>query len=126
MAIKVLRVDRDFVKIPLVKGGFARGVIWPGMGAKYAGMNYFVMKPGEENVPHIHERSENIFYVIQGRGLAIDGDAGIEHPIEKGCVVYVQPRTTHMVRSLGPKDYISVDFQCPPDLKLYERLKVKP
>jgi len=59
-------------------------------------------------------------------GLAIDGDAGIEHPIEKGCVVYVQPRTTHMVRSLGPKDYISVDFQCPPDLKLYERLKVKP
>lgn len=124
MAIKVLRVDRDFVKIPLVKGSFARAVVWPGMGAKYGAMNYFVMKPGEENVPHIHEKSEDIFYVIQGKGVAIDGDAELKHPIEKGCVVYVEPGTTHMVRSLGPGDYLSVDFQCPPDFKLYRGLKI--
>ena len=32
MAIKILKIERDFVEIPLIKGGMAKAIIWPGMG----------------------------------------------------------------------------------------------
>ncbi len=123
MVIKVLRIDKDFVKIPLVKGGFAKAIVWPGMGAKYGSLNYFLMKPGQENVPHVHEKSEDIFYIAQGKGVAVDVDNNIEHPIEKGCVVYVEPGTTHTMKSSGPEDYISIGGPCPPDPKSYKGMK---
>ena len=64
--------------------GDARAIIWPGMGAKYGSMHYFVMKPGEENVPHAHGDAEDMFYIAQGKGVVIDFDKNIRHLFEKG------------------------------------------
>ena len=125
MVIKILDVDKDYADLPLVKKGVARAVVWPGMGAKYGSMHYFVMIPGEENLPHFHERSEDIFYIIQGKGAVMDLDKNIEYPIEEGCVVYIEPGTKHMVKSYGPKDLMTIGGPRPFDLKLYKGLKTK-
>lgn len=126
MAVKVLRPDKDFVLIPFIKGsGQAKAIIWPGMGAKYGSMNYFVMKPGEQNVPHLHENAEDMFYIAQGQGVIIDYDAKQEHSFEKGCFVYVEPGTMHAAVSHGPDDYISIGGPSPIDYEMYRKAGLK-
>jgi len=122
MAIKILKADKDFVEIPLVKGGTAKAIIWPGMGAKHGSMHYIVMKPGEENIMHKHKESEDMFYIVQGSGVVVDGDTEEEHPFEKGDFVFVEPNTKHAVKSLGPEDYISVGGPSPADIEVYRKL----
>jgi|AntRauTorcE11898_2_1112593.scaffolds.fasta_scaffold21724_2 quercetin dioxygenase-like cupin family protein len=125
MSVKVLRPEKDFVLIPYVKEGTAKAIIWPGMGAKYGVMNYFVMKPGGENVPHKHDDSEDMFYIAQGQGVVADLDNNIEHPIEAGCFVYVEPGTMHAAKSYGPDDYISIGGPTPPDPEMFKELLKK-
>jgi len=119
MAIRILKLNKDYVLIPLIKGGMAKAIIWPGMGAKFASMHYVEMKPGEENILHMHEYSEDVFYVVQGRGVVVDGNTGKEYPFEKGNFVYVEPGTIHAVKSFGPENFISVGGPAPPDTDLY-------
>jgi len=121
MTVKILNPDKDFVEIPLIKGGMAKAIIWPGMGAKHGTMHYFVMKPGEENVHHVHDEAEDMFYIVQGKGVIVDGNNGKEHPFQKGDFVYVSPGTPHAAKSFGPEDYISVGGPTPPDLSIYKK-----
>jgi quercetin dioxygenase-like cupin family protein len=121
MSIKVLNVNKDFVRIPFIPGGDARIVIWPGMGAKYASYHYFIMKPGQETIAHAHEKSEDFIYIIQGRGEVVDVDKGTAYPFEPGCIIYIEPKVTHILRCNkdSPDDYIAVGGPCPPDPELY-------
>ena len=119
MAIKILKIERDFVEIPLIKGGMAKAIIWPGMGAKYGSMHYFRMAPGQENVLHSHETEEDMFYIVQGSGVVLDGNTGIEHPFVQGNFVFVEPKTLHAVKAFGTEDYISVGGPTPADMNIY-------
>ena len=121
MSIKVLDINRDYVEIPIVNGGQAKAIIWPGMGAKNCALHYVVMKPGQENIPHVHQESEDIIFVIQGKGVVVDLDHGKEYPFGPGSVIYIPPGIRHTVKSYGPEDYIVVGAQSPFDLDLYKR-----
>ncbi len=122
MSIKILDPEVDYVELPLVEGGegVAKAIIWPGMGAKYGSMNYFVMPPGEKNVLHSHKEEEDMFYVVQGSGYILDGDKN-KHTFKKGDFVYVTPGEPHAVVSEGPEDFISVGGPTPPDEELYKK-----
>ena len=71
MAVRVLHVDDDHVTLPMVAED-ARLVVWPGMGAYTANMNYVRMKPGEENIPHAHPESEDTIFVLSGAATVRD------------------------------------------------------
>jgi len=75
MAVRVLHVDDDHVTLPMVAED-ARLVVWPGMGAYTANMNYVRMKPGEENIPHAHPESEDTIFVLTPQGRVVDLPAG--------------------------------------------------
>ncbi|MBI4495098.1 MAG: cupin domain-containing protein [Chloroflexi bacterium] len=113
------------VEIPLIRppmpGGYARFPIWPGMGARLRSMNRVAMRPGQENVPHVHPVSEDIFYCLSGTCVVEDGSTGREQPFGRDCLIFIDPGTPHAVRSLGPDDYISVGGPCPPDLDAFRR-----
>ena len=120
MSIKILNPEKDYVLLPLTKGeGYAKAIIWPGMGAKHGTMNYIYMKAGAENVPHVHPTQEDMFYVVQGSGVVVDCDQNIEYQFKKGDFVYIPPGVTHTVISHGPEDYISVGGPCPVDKNVY-------
>ncbi|CEP69178.1 RmlC-like jelly roll fold [Moorella glycerini] len=119
--IKVLHVNRDYVTIPIVDGGEAKAIVWPGMGAKNCALHYVVMKPGQENIPHVHRESEDIIFVVQGRGVVVDLDNGKEYEFEPGSVIYIPPGIRHTVKCFGPDDYIVVGAQSPFDMDLYRR-----
>lgn len=124
MDIKVLDINKDYVEIPIVKSGRAKAIVWPGMGAKNCAMHYVVMKPGEENIPHVHRNSEDIIFVIQGKGVVVDLSNGVELEFGPRSVIYIPPGIVHQVKNSGTDDYIAVGVQSPFDMDLYTDARV--
>ena len=52
----------------------ARLVVWPGVGAVTANMNYVILEPGEANTPHVHAESEDSVFILDGKGSVQDFD----------------------------------------------------
>lgn len=126
MAIKVFHVDHDFQSIPLVQGGAAKVIVWPGTGARLGSLNYCPYLPGQSSVVHAHPKSEDIFYIIEGDGEMVEYCEGVEisrQPIRPGSVVQVEPGTEHQVHAFTR--LVNVGGPCPPDLDFYKRFGLK-
>lgn len=115
MAIQTCHIDDESVRLPMIARD-ARLVVWPGMGAIDANLNYVVMEPGEENVPHRHPVSEDTIVVFEGQGTIYNLDAGTAHPFEGGQVVHVPAGIQHQVRADRDSSIESVGGPCPADL----------
>ena len=58
MAIRVFHRDKPTAIVPMIAKD-ARLIVWPGVEAYTANMNYVDMQPGERNVEHVHVESED-------------------------------------------------------------------
>ena len=93
----------------------ARLVVWAGVGAETANMNYVVMEPGEANTPHEHADSEDTIFVLEGAGTIADLSSGEELEFEAGQAIHVPPGVRHQVRADRGSRVISVGGPCPAD-----------
>jgi quercetin dioxygenase-like cupin family protein len=129
MAIRVMhRDDQDVVRMTLIARD-ARLVVWPGVGASTANMNYVDMQPGERNVPHIHPESEDTIYILDGHGSIEDLDAGVRLEFTAGQAVHVPVGVRHAVAADRGTRIESVGGFCPADWSIlgqlgYEREQV--
>ena len=114
MAIKQFHRDQPDHYMPLISDD-ARLVVWPGVGSEMANMNYVVLEPGEENVPHAHSESEDTIFILEGRGSVADLDNDIVHEFEAGDAVHVPTGVKHAVRANRDSRIVSVGGPCPPD-----------
>ncbi|WP_419846601.1 cupin domain-containing protein [Candidatus Poriferisocius sp.] len=114
MAIKQFHRDQPDHYMPLISND-ARLVVWPGVGSEMANMNYVVLEPGEENVPHAHSESEDTIFILEGRGSVADLDNDIVHEFEAGDAVHVPTGVKHAVRADRDSRIVSVGGPCPPD-----------
>ena len=110
--IRVFDPTREGVAVPMISRR-ARLVVWPGVGARQAQMNYVILEPHESNVPHRHERSEDTIFVVEGRGIITNLDTDRVQAMEAGCVVHVPPGVRHAVTA--QTRMVSVGGPCPPD-----------
>jgi quercetin dioxygenase-like cupin family protein len=117
MAVRVFHRDRPDKLMPMIASD-ARLVVWPGVGAHEANMNYVRMRAGEQNVPHSHRYSEDTIFVLEGRGTIADLSSGREHQFEAGQAIHVPPGVEHQVRGDRGSDVVSVGGPCPADLDL--------
>jgi quercetin dioxygenase-like cupin family protein len=117
MAVRVFHRDRPDELMPMIASD-ARLVVWPGVGAERANMNYVRMQPGEANVPHVHRESEDTIFVLEGRGTIADIGNGVELEFEAGQAIHVPPGIQHQVRGDRGDDVVSVGGPCPADLEL--------
>lgn len=124
MAIKVLDADRDFIAVTPAPGVRVRYIVHPGVGARHAVMTLIEMDPGSEDVPHRHPVAEDVLYVVEGEGVAVDLDLGVEWPVEAGCVISVEPGTRHTIRATGAGRLVLLGGPCPPEREVLERLGV--
>jgi quercetin dioxygenase-like cupin family protein len=102
----------------------ARLVVWPGVGAVSANMNYVMMEAGEENVPHRHPVSEDTIVIFSGEGTISNLDAGTTHDFRGGQVVHVPVGVQHQVRADRGSSIESVGGPCPADLEGLRRAGV--
>jgi len=70
-----------------------------------------VLEPGEAPPLHVHHDTEQVFYVMEGKGLLQIGDSAERLPVEPGDVVRIPPSTYHRIfcDSDKPLRYLSVD-----------------
>ena len=117
MAIKQFHRDEPDHYMPLISKD-ARLVVWPGVGSEMANMNYVVLEPGEENVPHAHSESEDTIFILEGRGSVADLDNDSVLEFEAGDAVHVPTGVKHAVRADRDSRIVSVGGPCPPDRHL--------
>jgi quercetin dioxygenase-like cupin family protein len=115
VAIRVHHIDDASVRLPMIARD-ARLVVWPGVGAIDANMNYVLMEPGEENVPHAHPVSEDTIVVFAGEGTISDLTNAVDHHFSGGQVVHVPVGIRHQVRADRGSALESVGGPCPADL----------
>lgn len=115
MAIRIHHRDETDVRLPMIAQD-ARLVVWPGVGAITANMNYVLMQEGEANIPHTHPVSEDTIVVFSGHGTISDLTHGIDHPFAAGQVVHVPKGIKHQVRADRGTQIESVGGPCPADL----------
>jgi quercetin dioxygenase-like cupin family protein len=113
--IQVLHQDKPALLLPLISAD-ARMIVWPGVGAWTATMNYVRMRPGEENKAHTHEESEDTIVILEGRGSIDDLTHGITHEFTAGDVIHVPVRLRHAVRANRGENVVSAGGPCPADL----------
>lgn len=57
--------------------------------------------PGQETAAHRHNASQEIYYVLEGRGsMTLGGDA---RDVRKGDAILIPPGTVHRIRNAGDK-----------------------
>jgi quercetin dioxygenase-like cupin family protein len=118
--IKVLHRDRPALMLPPISSD-ARMIVWPGIGAWTATMNYVRMQPGEENTAHTHQSSEDTIVILEGRGSIDDLTNGITHEFAAGDVIHVPVKLHHAVRANRGEPVVSVGGPCPADLPFLRR-----
>jgi quercetin dioxygenase-like cupin family protein len=124
-AIRIFHRDRPGVMLPMIASD-ARLVIWLGVGARDANMNYVSMEAGEENVPHAHPDSEDTIYIVSGRGTVEDLTHGFSLDFEAGQAIQVPPGIQHRVKADRGSAVVSVGGPCPADERMLRAAGVHP
>lgn len=125
MSIRVFHRDTPSLRLPLISKD-ARFVVWPGVGAWNANMNYVRLEPGEQNVPHIHSLSEDTIFILEGEGTIADFTHNIELPFHAGCVVHVPVGVKHAVQANKGTGIVSVGGPSPADVPLLKAVGALP
>jgi quercetin dioxygenase-like cupin family protein len=125
MAVRVFHRDQATERLPMVASD-ARLVVWPGVGAETANMNYVAMEPGEENVIHAHPVSDDTIVILEGRGTVADHTNGFELEFEAGQVINIPPGIEHQVRADRGTAVVSVGGPCPADRRMLAAAGVLP
>jgi quercetin dioxygenase-like cupin family protein len=112
--LRLFHRDRPSRRVPLISSD-ARLVVWPGVGAHTANMNYVVLQPGEANVAHRHSESEDTIMILEGRGTVDDLTHDLSLEFEAGDVIHVPVGLEHRVKADRGARIVSVGGPCPPD-----------
>ena len=125
MAINIFHRDSPGARLPMIASD-ARLVVYPGVGAETANMNFVIMEPGEENKPHAHATSEDTILILEGAGTIANLETDEELPFEAGQVIHVAAGARHQVRGDRGQQVISVGGPCPADRAGLEAAGVLP
>ena len=61
---------------------------------------------------HVHEIAENVYYILQGRGIVeLDGE---RHLVEPNMVIHIPPGVRHGIFNTGLEDLLFIVVASPP------------
>jgi quercetin dioxygenase-like cupin family protein len=121
VSIHVFHIDQPDRMMPMIARD-ARLVVWPGRGSQSANMNYVDMQPGERNVPHAHEQSEDTIFVLDGKGTIEDLTHEVELQFKAGDVVHVPVGIWHAVKADRDSHIESCGGPAPADWNMMMRI----
>jgi mannose-6-phosphate isomerase-like protein (cupin superfamily) len=76
----------------------------------FAGLNCF--EPGQDHALHTHAGQDKLYYVVEGQGIVLVGDA--ETAISAGDLVLAKADEPHALRNPGPERLIVMAIMAPP------------
>lgn len=70
-----------------------------------------IVPAGEESLPHVLEKSTELYYILQGSGEMHIED---EHaPVREGQIVLIPPAARQYIRNTGPGDLVFLAIVAP-------------
>lgn len=94
------------VNLDGAKGASRQVPIGKADGAPNFSIRVFTLEPGGHTPHHVHE-SEHLNYVLEGNGVAMEGDTPRE--IQQGDFILVTPHEKHQYRNTGDTPLV---FMC--------------
>ena len=72
-----------------------------------------VLEPGEAPPLHVHHDTEQVFYILQGRGTLEIGETTPQHfAIQPRDLVRIPPHTLHRVQCNSPEPVVYLSIDC--------------
>ncbi|HUU28936.1 MAG TPA: cupin domain-containing protein [archaeon] len=70
-----------------------------------------LLEPGQAPPLHKHDDTEQVFYVLEGRGTLTIGGKAKNYPVKAGDVVRIPPSVFHSIRAEGGSclRYLAID-----------------
>lgn len=115
--ISVHHRDNPGLLVPFISND-ARLVVWLGVGAVAANMNYVVLEPNERNREHVHAYSEDTIHILEGRGTAENVTTGEKFTFGPGDTIHIQIGFWHAVAADLGERVVSVGGPCPADVDM--------
>jgi len=95
-------------------GGTLKAIFGPdNVGAKNFRFSIGYFDPEEGLQVHIHPESEEVYYVISGKGIVYLGQERRQIPIEPGMSLYIDAGTPHGVANTGSEKLLIAFFVTP-------------
>ncbi|MGO9644153.1 MAG: cupin domain-containing protein [Candidatus Bathyarchaeia archaeon] len=85
-------------------------------GTKNQLVAFGVFQPGEGLYPHLHPKSEEIYYVVKGQGTVFVKDQKTPMPIKTNQIIHIPANTPHCVTNTSQDDLL-IAFIMTPGLK---------
>lgn len=119
--IQILRDDENCPGLPIVeRGGSARAVVWPGVGAVLRSMHRISLGPHGRTV-RLEHPMEAVYYVMSGSAAALDASDMSRRGLSTGSMAHIDPGTPYVLEAGGGGAEI-VGGPCPADMRLYSHL----
>ncbi|MDA7950552.1 MAG: cupin domain-containing protein [Pirellulaceae bacterium] len=99
------QVEETSVELPGATGCKMRLLVSDKDGAPTFAMRQFAVEPSGHTPLHSHDYEHEV-YVLSGSGIAVEGT--VEHPIQRGDVLFVEPNEIHQFKNNGsePLEFI--------------------
>ncbi|UCH02677.1 MAG: cupin domain-containing protein [Candidatus Bathyarchaeota archaeon] len=111
--------DRNIVRLEdaptrRALGGTLKVIFTPdNVGAKNFRFSIGYFSPKEGLEAHIHPESEEVYYVISGKGIVYLGQEKKEIPIKPGMSLYIDAGILHGVTNIGKEKLLIAFFVAP-------------
>jgi len=108
---KVKVFDLDKIAAKQVLGGSVKPIISNKKGGtKTQSLDLGIFKPGEGLYPHIHPNSEEIYFVLRGKGTVFVGKRKKQLPIKENQVIYIPANMPHGVTNTSKEGELIIGF----------------
>ena len=111
---KVMRIEEAFWEQPPAHfDAFSKMLVHPtNADTRYFDFRLSSYQPKGYAEVHVHEVAENIYYILQGRGIVVlDGE---KHLVEPHMVIHIPPGVHHGIFNTGLEDLVFVVVASPP------------
>jgi mannose-6-phosphate isomerase-like protein (cupin superfamily) len=111
---KVMRIEEAFWEQPSAHfDAFSKMLVHPtNADTRYFDFRLSSYQPKGYAEVHVHEVAENIYYILQGRGIVeLDGK---KHLVEPHMVIHIPPGVRHGIFNTGLEDLVFVVVASPP------------
>jgi len=112
LTIKVLKLEEAQLKEIL--GGPIKVMFTPDTGTKHLRFSVGYFDPGQGLDLHIHPESEEVYYIIEGKGTVYSGEEKKATQVDRNTAVYISPRTIHGIRNTSSSGKLIVGFMVAP------------
>lgn len=82
------------------------------VGAAYCQVGYDTLEPGKATRLHKHVGSEEVWYIVKGRGYIVADTERV--PCKRGDFLFVPPNVPHCIVNTGKTPMVYVAIMAPP------------